>query len=474
MKNTGRPSFLILPDRLASMRTEAKLTQLQLTDEAYKLLGTQGTEKRSRETHYQRVETSGKTSIKFADCLSRVLGERLGKNPAAVLQELRGGEPKAPPDRIDEIEAQLQSQLDGGQNEALNLLMKQFNDDDHPVRELALQLATRIEIAHIEQRQDELNDLAKIIGWTVQELLKPIGYLGHWMLISLDRGCTNTKVVLGVNEVLYEIKAEGEKWLNARYESDARVVLKADGLWFRVCIEHPRNSLLSLSFSFVRCSPSATGFSWVKPTWLDRFWIDELESWAQTNANFVVDFKQVAIPQDLRNLRLVVSKHVDTEDRDDPFSESPSNEKLLVFKGSLDDMHDEVFESFRKEGIAHSLVTNWASSGLWEELEPYLQEFPADWWRIKTGFGGIRFEIEVNISTLISRGMALNKIPHSRARFVIHLAEELPNGELRAVPWRAKDAESVAKDRLRKELQKRLDEIQVGPVLPRWIDRTQA
>lgn len=202
MKKTGRPSFHILPVRLASMRMEAKLTQLQLTNEVYKLLGGLETEQRSRETHYQRVETTGKTSAKFADPISRVLAKRLGKTPAMVLAVLQGGAPSAPPDRINEIQAQLQSQLDDGQNEELRSALERYNDDQ-PVRGLAMHLATRIEIAHIEQRQDELNGLSKITGWTVDELLQPIGYLGHWMLISRVHGGRDMEVVLGVSEVLY-------------------------------------------------------------------------------------------------------------------------------------------------------------------------------------------------------------------------------------------------------------------------------
>ena len=473
MKKPGRPSFHILPVRLASMRIEAKLTQLELTNKVYKLLGGPETEQRSRETHYQRVETSGKTSLKFADLISRVLAVPLGKAPAVVLAMLRGGAPDAPSDRIDEIQAQLQSQLDDGQNEDLRSALERYNDDDQPIRELAMHLATRIEIAHIEQRQDELNGLSKITGWTVNELLRPIGYFGHWMLVSRDLGGRDMEVVLGVSEVLYKIRVEGEKWLNAHNESDARVVLGVDGLWFRVSIEHPRMPQISLSFSFVRCTPSSSGFSWVMPTWRDRYWIDELESWAQSHANFVVGFNQVAMPQNLRKLRLVVTSRVVSELPAATLDERIFLTRLFVCKGSLDELPDEIFEKFRQVGGTHSLVTNWVSSDLWEELEPYLQEFPAPCWRITANSGGIRIEHEIRVADMLSRGMDLKKIPHPGTRFEITLAEELTDGQLQRVPWRAKDAEQVATLRLRKELQKRLDEIQIGPAKPRWLDRTK-
>lgn len=468
MKKTGRPTFQLVPDRLKTLRDAAGLTQKQLAHGFYKhLLGDRAEEQRSQETHYQRIEKNGKTSQHFAGAIAHVLAEKLGRNTVVVLADLCGGTPEAPPDRIDEIAAQLQSQLHQGLNEALHLTLDRYSEDEQPIRELARDLANRIEVAQIAQQKSELEELSGITGWTVDKLLQPIGSLGHWILLSgFVMGSNQTRVVAGVNDVLHQIRTEGEEWLNDRNESDVRVVFQVDGLWFRIRMEDPRHPHRTFCFSFVRCSPSASGLSWVKPTPWDRFWIDKLPGWAGVHANFVVRFDGVARPRDLRKLRFVVSSRTVPENPADSPDERKWLKTLFESKGSLDDLPDRTLEISREEGYSHDRATNWASSDLWDELQPHLCEFPASWWRIHAGTGEIRLSLEFTLRELYASGRGLHEIPSPGPRILITLAEEMPGGELRAAPWRRKDSEQVAELRLRAQLQACVDSTLVGPPRP--------
>ncbi|MBG6075347.1 hypothetical protein [Polaromonas sp. CG_9.11] len=455
------------------VRESAGLTQQQVADEVHHRLG-HVNEQRSRETGYQRIERTGDTSRKFATQIAQVLAEKLDRDPSEILSILCGGAPEAPPDSVEELETQLQSQLDGGRNEILKHALKRYDGDDKPVYELARHLGTCIEIAHLENRQADFTELAEITGWSVEKLLRPTSSLGHWLLIKSTKWGRETEVILGVSDVLHRIETAGAKWLDALHESDARVLLTNDGLWQGVSLQHPRHAALSVSFSFVRCTPSSSGLTWVKPTWWDHFWIDRLEGWAQRHSNFVKGFKsQTAGPEDLRNLRLVVASRTLPRDITTDFDERDWLKTLIVHCGSIEDMTPQILENFRQEGTSHDLVTNWLSSDLWQALEPYLHQMPMSWWRIQSNAGEISLVLEPSLREMNLHGMDLTNFPRGGVKFIIYLAEELPSGDLRKVAWRAKSTEGVTQDRLRKNLHRCQEEISVGPPRPAWLKQAK-
>jgi hypothetical protein len=109
--------------------------------------------------------------------------------------------------------------------------MARHDDAPSPVRELAAEISSRLEVAQLEQRSEELKSLAELTGWTPAELQRPISMEGYWLLITNTMGHRETEILFGVSEVLYQVRTEGSKWLAALQESDVRVKLSDDMPW---------------------------------------------------------------------------------------------------------------------------------------------------------------------------------------------------------------------------------------------------
>lgn len=396
-----------------------------------------------------------------------MLSQKLGQDPDKTLALLCGGQPESPPNRIDEIEKQLRAQLKGGANVLLLQALQRHDDADNTVRELATHISTRLEVAQLEQRSDELKQLAALTGWTANELQRPTGLQGYWLLITHTYGHRETQIVLGVSEVIYQISTEGGKWLDPMSASDMRVELSEEAPWLRVLLQHPTQPSRFKEFSFVRCAPSATGLQWVKPTEWDRWTIDGeftfgLKDWAFQQANFVKGFNADDMwPRDLGRLRLLVRQWVKPANPDSA-EDSDRWKKVATHKGCLDEYPETIRDNFRAEGQEHYLVTNWLASGLWDDvLAPLLSPIPADWWRIEAWGAGIRIRTEV-VST--SRAARYGLGPDGLT-YHIRLAEELPSGDLRAAPWRQRCV-NVLVERLQKDLKTCQEQVAIGPQRP--------
>lgn len=446
MSTSGRPKFQIDPHRLRGAREQAGLTQSALAERAYTQLGKTHTDERARETSYQRIERTGKTSAKFAAVLAANVG--------VTVEHLQGATPDSPPDRLALLAAQLRTQMEAG-NEAVKLALVDHTDESNPFRALAVQIATELEVAQLEGRAESFDQLAQLTGLSVEELLRPGSLHGHWMLVVNRCGMRNTKIVVGVHEALHSVQEEATDWLAGQWESDVHVQLEKpskESPWFRVTFKHPRIPQKSWSISFVRSAVSKSGLRWVKPTQMDCFWIDQMRRWASGCANFVSGFDSAhRHSMALRNLRMLITKPSITA----PLtqinnSQCEGPETLAIHKGNLDELPDSVFEAFKAEGGSHDLVTTWLSSGLWELLELHLIELPLSWWRIEPGAGGIRVILDVDIPDAVRRGLPLR----GGVRYIISLVEEISESEFRFVPWRASSALKVV-DRLRGELQRR-------------------
>ena len=462
MNKLGRPKFKIQSERLRHLREDAGFTQQGLADAAYARLG-KGTDNQSRLTGYQRIERTGKTSQKFASVVAEVLAEALGKDGKTIFGFLTGGAPEAPPDRKDEIETQLRKQLVAGGNAPLQLSLERLSDAENPVQELARQIAVELEIAHLTQRKEELASLAELTGWTQEELLRPASSLGYWLLIADNVGFRETEICLGLSDVLRRMQVESEEWLKRWNESDVRIALVKELPWVRVELQHPRIPKFSHTFSFVRCAPTDSGLKWVKPTWRDDFWIEQLKEWSFRQVNFVSGFKpEDRRPIDLRKLRLVVAPY-EVPEMSQAFSAdgTTSAQPILTHKGDLDDLPQEALEKFARDGHSHNLVINRLYVGLWEALESILAEAPARCWRIRTIGGGIYFELQMSFSEAIRRGCT----QRTGTRYEMYLAEELPSGELRPAPWRGADVSAMTAS-LQERLRLCQDQVAMGPPAP--------
>lgn len=482
MTKTGRPSFSIRPDRLKALRVQAGLTQKALAWPVFgvETLDARVSDPRTAANSYQRVETTGKTSKQAARKIAEVLAQKLGQDPERTLASLCGGAPEAPPDRVQEIENRLREQFRSGSNKALTSELQRYRQGDQPdeddvcIEELARRIAFQLETAQLEQRREKLAKLAELTGWTVDELLRPNSLHGHWLLITNTDGYRETQILLGVSELLRQLETEGAKWLGMGSESDSRVQLSEDAPWFRVTLSRPHQRFPK-EFSFVRCSPSATGLQWVKPSEWDRWTLhgdqwraSALVNWAFQHASFVKGFKADDMwPSDVRRLRLLVQQWVKPEN---PESAEDKDwwRTVAIHKGWLDE--DPVFQSerrerFRAEGQEHTAVTNWLASGLWGDvLAPLLSPIPAAWWHMESWGFGVRIRTEM-ITLSQAAGYGLEN--EGRA-YTIRLVEERGPGELCPAPWRQADVQALA-ERLRKDLEACQEQVSIGPQRSSWL-----
>lgn len=408
-KSRGRPGFYINPSRLRGLREEKQLTQAQVSAMAQESLGlpvNTGTVK-----HYQRIERNGKTSASRAKALAEVLGTTVG-----VLQ----GE--APEDGaalfIDRLEKHIAEQIACDANQALAAYMAKL--DQATPRELAEDFARRVESAMFDMHDEELREIAMIIGWSVEQLKQPVFFHGHW-LISARPSSTVAEVVLGANRVVWHISQDVDKYANYA-PSDTSIVLREAPPKFHVVVQHPRVAPFRLAFSFAQCLPSPAGIQWVKPNWRERLCLDDgLYEWAYSTANFVTGFDGQVRPGDVRRLRLKVDEY--------DFLQHAWKQSALI-KGRLDDLPEETLRNFQVEGSSHALALNWILSGGHEDIEELLKEWPLDYWKISAGRNHIDIQLNAPIGLMIAKGHGID------ARYGIALVEELPDGRIQRVPWR--------------------------------------
>lgn len=438
MSKAGRPSFRIASDRLRELRKQAKLTQKALGESVFGsvFMKSVNADPRTPANSYQRIERTGQTSERTARKIAEILSKRLAEDFEKIFSQLCGGQPAPPPDRIDEIEKQLLAQLDGGGSLLLKNALARHNDADNPVRDLAVEISSRLEVAQLEQRNEELDSLAELTGWTLAELQRPTSLDGYWLLITNTTGYRETQILLGVSEVLRQVMTEGSKWLGAKKESDVRVELSDNAPWMRVLLIHPSLPSLSKEFSFVRCVPGPKGLQWVRPSEWDRWKFEGpfgLVDWAYQHANFVKEFHaEKASPRNLSKLRLLVqrrAKPVNLHTAQD----SDWWQTIAVHKGCLDEYPEKIRDNFQAEGIEHALVTSWLASGLWEDLlSLHLGQLPSDWWEVSVVASGVEIRSKlVNWHAAVRHGLE----PEGRT-FLIRLVEENSSGELASAPWR--------------------------------------
>jgi transcriptional regulator with XRE-family HTH domain len=419
---TGRPKFQIDGARLAALRNEAGLTQKALTSRVHELLNKPAATADTATKHYQKIERTGRTSKAMAEALARALGTTV-----AVLQ---GEAPDEVPDWIDSLERQLRHQLEVVTSPALQAALERESEATDPVRTLAVQIAQRLEYIQLGQQRGELARLVELTGWTEAQLMQPVSLHGHWFLLSTVNGARNSAIVLGVNEVLFRIKQSCTEHANV-HESDATITVREELPWLHVEVQHPRIPARRSVFSFVRCIPTPSGLHWVNPTWRDRFWLDEpLQSWAFTNANFVVGLDGQAVPRDVRALRLLIER----------YSEDQTAHWVAEIQGDLEGLPDDILGNFQREGRSHDLVTKWIAAGLWDAVAPLLDEWPADRWQVQSGAC-----IVIGLNASITWGDWAGRAPDFSVKYLLRLVEQVGEGQTRPAPWRRSSVEVIAK-----------------------------
>ncbi|VTU31078.1 hypothetical protein SRS16CHR_04806 [Variovorax sp. SRS16] len=194
VQSGGRPSFGVDPARLRMMRKAARLTQLGLAERVYGRLGKPTASLNVMKRSYQRWERSGAMTPETAKHLAAEL-----RTTVAMLQ---GAAPDVPVNTVDQVEIRLRG-IAVGDAPLLESALKGFLDKENPIRALAMSVASRLEAAQLSQDQAELSKLAALTEWTMEDLQRPIGVHGHWLLIRTGPlGPYKTELLHGVSELL--------------------------------------------------------------------------------------------------------------------------------------------------------------------------------------------------------------------------------------------------------------------------------
>lgn len=443
----ARPTFKIDPNRLRGLREESRLTQLKVAKQAHAILAKSlQTANETILSSYQRIERTGKTSKAMAAALAQVF--------ETTVDILQGGDVlEDSADVISRIEHQLLEQKNSGNNVALLHAFAQHVktyvgpiDEDDCMREFAHDIGTQIEGALIGQHSDEIARLAKLTGWTEEQLQQPGGVNGHWLLLTSINGSRETEIVLGTSEVMFRIRTTFEKWVKWS-ESDGQISLHCSLPWFHVEIAHPRFQRRRCKFSFVRCKPEVTGLKWVNPTWRDKFWLeDPLKEWAFSNANFFTDFDGKVMPEDVRRLKFRVLER----------NGKGNFQRVAYSKGYLEELPEDVLQNFKSEGNGHLIVINWLANGLAQSLAPYLTAYPLECWSIRAGTCHIAILLDIPYRLL----RANNELVYCNGiKYSIDLVEETSPSVYRSVPWRDDSVADVS-SLLKKDMLEKVNRVE--------------
>lgn len=441
----ARPSFQIDPQRLKALRLESGMTQRDLAIAVYKAMG--GVTRESDDawvTHYQRIESKGRTSRRMADAIAAVLQVSVG-----LLQGLEAPDPE---NYLQHVKDQLQVVLDKGENQALQRALARHAEagGDDPLPWLATEISERIEAVQLGRNPSAIAELVELTGLSEEELLKPANMFGHWFVTLNSRGCNRSDIVHGVNELVYHLKELVGDRLD-RPASDGFIKLWKDAPWYRMELWHPFMRHLT-RIDFVRCCADDKGFRWMPATWQDEFWLMQpLTEWAYSAANFVTAFDSRPAPQDVRRLRLLVTEH------DGSYVTA---QRQMVVAGQIAEIPEETMASFGREGCTHSLVISWLLADLWPALKPHLAAYPNRCWRVSVA-GAVDLHLNPPRS-------AREVMPGVRYR--ICLVEETAPNQFAPVPWRQKDKESM-KARLDKWLEEPFEptEVEYDDSLPVFL-----
>lgn len=416
----GRPTFKIDSQRLRALREEKCFTQKEVALKVSELLKKPCTlSKETKINNYQRIEKYGKTSRKMAEALSEIFEVSVG-----VLQ---GVEQPQPREYLQKLKVLLQAQTDGKKNPSLQREFARLvsSGEVDPLWCLAEDIGGRIEVTQLGRNPAEIAELLELTGLTESELLSPANVLGHWFLTLISPNCNRSDIVLGATEVRKKIKEIVGDYLD-HFGSDGSIRMWRDGFWFRIEINrHQKQDRMRIDF--VCCRPNANGLNWMQAHWQDEFYIcNALANWAYSSANFVTNFEGIQSPQNLQQLRLVVTERMHTHH----IGQDSYSQKKMVISGHLDEIPEETIKNFKQESSTHSLFQRKLVSELRAALISHLAEYPADYWKI-TADGS--FTISLTPPRL-SRGSFPDTL-----RYHIELVEEISPNKFVTAPWRNKD-----------------------------------
>lgn len=423
-KPIGRPPFRIDGTRLRDLRKGAGLTQRTLAKKAYDLAGKRASSDDVLKNTAQRWETKGAVPREMAQHLAQILGTTV-----AVLQ---GEAPPPAASKVDEFERLVHGRVASGNcPDLIEAIGRHGRDAENPERSLAAALSARLEEAQLTQSSELFDEIALLTGLNATELRQPMSHGGFWLLAQTgSSGPQRFEILSGVTEVLRKVSDELSRYFEGAGFCDSRATFQEEKPWFRITLSNnARVHGTDRVLRFVRCEPNERGLQWIRATWLDRFWIEELPGEAYSHACFVTGFDGAQVPSKVANLRLAIIK-IPALDPKEPAEMNRPDEVVALTRGSLDELPDETMKMFESEHQTHYLVVNWLRNGLWEAVKPLLSEWPLDFWRIRMAQSRIEVHLEVPRRVYQQR-QAPTRQGHL---FTVFLVEEL-NGSLKRMPW---------------------------------------
>jgi transcriptional regulator with XRE-family HTH domain len=443
----GRPTSRIDGARLKALRKESNLSRLALAEKVYER-AKRSTSQEVMKNSAGRWETKGTVALGMVEHLAAALGTTV-----AVLQ---GAAPAPAPSQIDALEKRLHALLAQGPSPALAKALAHVQEEETPTRELARRIASRLEAAQLSQDQEEFKQLASL-GLSTKELTQPTGYEGFWMFIGTGApGPERLEILRGVSDVIYAVTTEIEQFLAPLHESDAHVAFSQEAHWFHIVLHHARVSRWTRTLRFVRCQPNERGLQWSSPTWLDKYFLDQMPRNIYQHANFVTGFNGIRIPADCTQLRFAITQNPGAEESE-KLGMDATRQVVALTAGDLAELAAETLASFKQEGSAHDLVVNWLTANLWETLQPWLADWPLECWNFR--------QAEARIDVLLDVPANSTVPPRCGHRLSVLLVEQSADGNVQPTPWRNQSVARVM-EMLEKSRQAALSAQAPSPPLP--------
>lgn len=434
------PGYQIDPAKLNQLRTNLRLSAEYLGRTLREKLGTHKGDwtdntAHSATTAYQRIERTGKTSLKTAQALAEILG--------VAVEELSGTEPLDPLKRLRRIVAEQLAKPDAARlhEEAQSLRANTSYVGNVDIQEdtlvgLAEDIGERIESAQLCWDPHELADLADLLGMSIDDIRKPILVRGYWWIrdFGFDSDYNPGSIISGLPAVLYTVKAFADN-LKLIPERTRTLRLSRKGLRYRLEVAVAGFNLRHW-IEWWRCEPNGdAGLRWVAPSpWDDRYLREELRAYAFAHADRVMDFDGRWVPEHPRSRFFRVT----IEDRAQGAGWKVSRQDLIY--GYLDEQPFDLLDRWDESGEFETMADSWLGSGLKEYLQPHLASHVSTLWKVS----GERIPI-VQLDHLEGSPRRW-PTPWAARRYSIELMSRVANGEAVAIPWQSDRVRQLSLD----------------------------
>jgi hypothetical protein len=426
--------FQINQARLRQLRTDKQMSAEAMALVLREKLGKPADAGNDRKAHaatstYQKIERTGKTSVKTAQALADIfevtLGAIKGDEPIDAFKRLQAMLGKKLPDpELDQLR-QEHARL---RKECPNL------DPDEILNELAKDIGERLEAAQLSRDQNEFDELSKLLDTPVDELKKPIFVRGHWWVTTSHYDGFDGFVVSGVSVLQKELKRLMLEFPFVNL-ADRRLTITFSRrqLRYRLQVEVFGISRRPDWIEWVRCEPNGdVGLRWSQPSeWDDYYLRSELREFAFANANVVRDFDKTQTPRDPRKIFLRVTTRERIEENDWKVS------GLVRINGDVEDLPEEMFKQWEEFGSLEYILLDRLQHGLKEFLHPHLQHYGAALWEVCS-----TRTITLTLNQLWRSPTHFPELRPAR-QYQIELMTLDKSGEETPSPWRTQDIESL-------------------------------